>query len=705
MRKLRNYLFVPLLAGILVLTAAMSGTAAYAKPHRTPGHDLVLLQNVPQAQDGFEDGTLQLTPLHVYKDGHFVKPSARMQWTSTNRRVASVNRDGVVKMTGKPGASTILVREGRLTDRILVIAKPVRNSDKRHGNFSMSYEVKKMHGKRYNLVPNAIRGMSLEEKVGQMLMPDFRTMNGKHITELTPEIEALVKKYHLGGVILFRENVVTTEQTARLVADYQKASEKYGLLMSIDQEGGIVTRLQSGTDMPGNMALGAARSEELAHQVGQAIGEELHALGINMNFAPSFDINNNPDNPVIGVRSFSEDPELTAKLGVAYTNGLQGTGTSGTAKHFPGHGDTAVDSHLGLPEVPYYKERLKQVELYPFQQAMDAGVDAIMTAHVTFPKIDDTTVISKKDGTPITVPATLSHKVLTELMRDEMGYDGLITTDALNMNAIAEHFGPVDAVIRAVQAGTDLVLMPVGLESVADGLLDAVQSGKISEQRIEQSMERILSLKLKRGIVKEEAPAPIESVIANAEKTVGSDEHKQVERDVAEKSVTLVKNDNVLPLNAAAEDKIAVVGSSYIDELFTAVKKRHANTVLIKKGEPLTDEELAQLDGVSAIIVGTTTSTVAGRSPSHPQMQMVNELIGKTDVPVIAIGVRNPYDIMAYPEVDVYLAQYSFRTASFEASASAIFGEIAPQGKLPVTIPDPSGGTLYPFGHGLTYTN
>lgn len=524
------------------------------------------------------------------------------------------------------------------------------------------------------------------------------------MTEMLPEIEQLVKDYHLGGVILFRENVVTTEQTTRLVADYQQAAEKYGMLMTIDQEGGIVTRLQSGTDMPGNMAIGATRSEEIAHKVGKAIGEELSSLGVNVNFAPTLDINNNADNPVIGVRSFGEDPELVAKLGVAYVKGIQDSGTAATAKHFPGHGDTATDSHLGLPEVPYEKERLKAVELYPFQKAMDAGIDVIMTAHVTFPKIDGTKVISKKDGTEINLPATLSYKVLTELMREEMGFMGLISTDALNMQAITEHFGPVEAVIRAVNAGTDIVLMPVGLESVANGLYDAVRSGEISEQRIEASVKRILALKLKRGIIKEENPQPIEEKVANALKVVGSEEHKQIEREASEKSITLVKNNDVLPLAPAENDQIVVVGNSYIEELFNAVKGQHANTILIKTGNPLTDDDqLAQVRDAKAVIVGTTTSTVSQRSPSIAQMRMVNQLVNETDTPVIAIGIRNPYDIMAYPNVDAYLAQYSFRTASFKATASIIFGEIVPTGKLPVTIPNYAGGNLYEYGHGLTY--
>lgn len=703
MKNVRRYLVIPVLIGMLVLTGAVAVQPAMAKSSKSNIENLVLLQNVPESIAELKDGTIQLTALHVYKEGDFKAVSKNLKWKSKNKNVATVDADGKVSTSGKPGKTFIEVTDGKFTDQIAIQGKPDKNDKKRPGKPSILYKVIKMNGKQYKLIENAIRHMTLEEKIGQMLMPDFRNYNGKNVTELTPEIEALVQKYHLGGVILFRENVVTTEQTTRLVADYQKASEKYGLLMSIDQEGGIVTRLQSGTDMPGNMALGATRSEELAGKVGTAIGEELHSLGINMNFAPSFDVNNNPDNPVIGVRSFSEDPELTAQLGVAYTKGLQGTGTSGTAKHFPGHGDTAIDTHLGLPEVPYDKERLKRVELYPFQKAMEAGVDAIMTAHVTFPKIDGTTVISKKDGSEINLPATLSYKVLTELMREEMGYDGLITTDALNMKAIGDHFGPVDSVIRAVQAGTDLVLMPVGLENVATGLLDAVRSGDISESRIEASVERILSLKIKRGIMKEETPKPIEDKISNALQTVGSNAHKQIEQEVAEKSVTLLKNDHVLPLRPNAAEKIVVVGSSYIDELYQAVKSKHDNTILVKTGKPLTESELGQVADASAVIVGTTTSTVAARSPENPQMKMVNELVEKLDTPVIAVGIRNPYDIMAYPDVDAYLAQYSFRTASFKATASILFGDVQPSGKLPVTIPNPLGGTLYEFGHGTSY--
>nr|WP_246017871.1 glycoside hydrolase family 3 protein [Mesobacillus subterraneus] len=666
--------------------------------------DLVIYQNIPEAGAAIEGGSIQLKALHVYSEGQFLLASKNLVWESANKNVAVVDENGKVHFTGQNGRTFITVTDGTFKDKIALDYKVNQASKGEAGKPASEAAVIKQEGQRYDLIGNAISKMTLEEKVGQMLMPDFRTWKGSNVTEMLPEIEQLVKKYHLGGVILFRENVVTTEQTARLVSDYQDAAEKYGLLLTIDQEGGIVTRLQSGTDMPGNMALGAARSKGISYNVGNAIGEELAALGINMNFAPVMDVNNNPDNPVIGVRSFGEDPQLVADMGVAYTKGLQDAGVAATAKHFPGHGDTAVDSHLGLPEVPHDKDRLKEVELYPFQKGMEAGIDAIMTAHVTFPKIDGTKAVSQLTGEEIAIPATLSYKVLTELMREEMDYDGVITTDAMNMKAISDHFGPVDAAIRAVKAGTDIVLMPVGLEAVAQGLLKAVKAGEITEERVEASVKRILTLKVKRGVIKEEHPASVEEKIANALQVVGSPEHKQIEQEAAEKSITLVKNDAALPLKLDGNDKVVVVGNSFINDLGAAIKKRHDNTTVISNASyKLTEAQLEQIRNASAVVIGTYTFNVSGRSPSNAQMQMVNQIIGLTDAPVIGVGIRNPYDIMAFPEIDAYMTQYGFRPASFEATAGALFGDFAPTGKLPITIPDLAGGILYEYGHGLTY--
>lgn len=694
MSRLFKKVIIPVLTSALVLTGAPYIGIGKAEAV-TSSEDLIIDLNVPQVSREVKDNQIDLNALHVYDDGHFMKTSKKVTWKSSNKNVAAVNRDGEVTLTGHNGKTFISVSDGDDSDRISIQFKG--NQDK--------VVIEKEKGNHYDLIGNAIKHMSLEEKVGQMLMPDFRTWKGQNVTEMQPEIAQLVKDYHLGGVILFRENTVDAEQTTKLVNAYQQASEKYGMLVSIDQEGGIVTRLQTGTDFPGNMALGASRSEELAEKVGKAIGEELKAEGINMDFGPVLDININPDNPVIGVRSFGENPELVANLGKAYLKGLHEAGVAATAKHFPGHGDTAVDSHLGLPEVPHDIDRLKKVELYPFQQAMDAGIDAIMSAHVTFPKIDDTKAISKKDGTEIAVPGTLSHKILTGLMREDMGYKGVIVTDAMNMGAIADHFGPVDAAIRAVKAGADILLMPVGIKEVAEGVYDSVESGDIPVERIEQSDERILTLKLNRGIVKEESETSLDEKVANAVKVVGSAEHKQIEKEVAAKSITLLKNDGVLPLNVAKEDKIAVVGNSgfYVDSLVAEVKKHHENVTYINTQTKLTSDQLNQVKDAKYIIVGTYTSSVGGRAPDAGQMLMTNQLIEETNAPVIALGIRNPYDVMSYPNVDAALVQYGYRPASFEAAADTMFGENNPTGKLPVTIYTHDENVLYGFDHGLGY--
>lgn len=686
--KFRHLLLVALL--IIPMFAGL-GKADSVLAKQNGETEIIIAQNMPQLNEVISEDSIDLTSLWAKEDGTYVEVTKNLKWSSLNKTVASVNNEGVVSLTGKNGRTFIVVTDGKSFDRIGIHVK------------DGEAKLLKQEGTKYDLIAKAITSMTVKEKIGQMLMPDFRTWNGKNVTEMNDEIKELVKKYHLGGVILFRENVVTTEQTTRLVDEYKKANEDYGLLISIDQEGGIVTRLQSGTDFPGNMALGATRSTELAESVGHAIGSELHSLGINMNLAPVLDVNNNPDNPVIGVRSFGGDPQLVAELGTSYTKGLQSAGMAATAKHFPGHGDTAVDSHLGLPSVPHDKERLLEVELYPFQQAMDQGIDAIMTAHVTFPKIDPTTVISKKDGTEIALPATLSHEVLTNLMRKEMGFEGVISTDALNMKAIADHFGAVDAVIRAVNAGTDIILMPVGLEEVANGLYKAVEKGEITEERINESVERLLTLKAKRGIYKQVSETPIDEKITHAEEVVGNKAHKDLENEVAKKSITLVKNDGVLPVNKAEKKSIVVVGNSYSENLQQALSTHHSSVELIKTGQPLTQEQLQKVQNADLVVLGTYTFNVSGRLPSSPQMQMVNQVIGAVPEKTIAVGIRNPYDIMAFPEISAYITQYSFRDASFRAAAETIFGMNNPSGKLPITIFKDANSVLYPFGHGLSY--
>ncbi|RXT04372.1 glycoside hydrolase family 3 protein [Ammoniphilus sp. CFH 90114] len=694
-RKQSNWL-----KSFMVITLTLMVSQLFALGASATGGDLIIFQNIPQAEPQLDDERIQLVAVHLHDGGYFTKASTGLSWDSSNVNVAEVDQQGWVTFSGQNGRTYVTVTDGVYSDRIALEYK----LDPKTKN--VTTKIVKEEGERYDVIQRALHQLSMEEKVGQMLMPDFRTFSGKNVTEMLPQIEALVKKYHLGGVILFSENVVTTEQTARLIYYYQKASEKFGLLITIDQEGGIVTRLQSGTDFPGSMALGAARDPELSYRIGKAIGEELSVLGINTNFAPIMDVNNNPDNPVIGVRSFGENPALVAEHGTAYIQGLQSAGVAATAKHFPGHGDTTVDSHLGIAEVPHDKARLKEMELYPFQKAMEGGIDAIMTAHVTFPKIDGTKAVSKLDGKEIAVPATLSRLVLTELMREEMGFQGVISTDAMDMKAISDHFGPVDAAVRAVRAGADIILMPVGLEEVAEGLYEAVRAGEITEDQLDASVERILTLKVKRGIVKEESPMSISEHIEKALDIVGSVEHKALEVETAARSVTLVKNDGVLPLQQDEENKVVVVGSSYFDDLYTAVKKHQSNAVQVKLTSSYkpTAAQWDEIKKADTVIIGTVTSNVSGRMPTHAQMALVKEINEAVSAPVIALGIRNPYDIMAYSnEVDAYVVQYSFRPASTQAAVDVLFGKKEPTGKLPVTIPSYDGGVLYPYDHGLRY--
>ncbi|MBP1082324.1 glycoside hydrolase family 3 N-terminal domain-containing protein [Bacillus capparidis] len=596
-----------------------------------------------------------------------------------------------------------------------------------------------------------VSSMTLEEKIGQMLMPDFRSWkkagetSASGLTEMNGEVAGIVEKYHLGGVILFAENVVDTEQTVRLTHGFQQASPEIPLLMSIDQEGGIVTRLQSGTNLPGNMALGATRNEKHAYTSGKIIGKELHSLGLNVNFSPVLDVNNNPGNPVIGVRSYSSEPGLVAGLGIATMKGLQDENMSVTAKHFPGHGDTDTDSHYGLPHVSHDEKRLREVELYPFEQAINAGVDVIMTAHVQFPAFDDTTYISKKDGQEIMVPATLSKKVMTGLLREELGFDGLIVTDALNMKAIADNFGQEEAVVMALQAGVDIALMPASvtsleeeyrLENVVETVKDAVSNGKIPIEQINQSVERILALKIERGIYTPDTSS-IDEKVNNALETVGSKKHQKLEKKMAEDAVTVLKNEEkTLPFKPKKNDRILILApfedqAEAMERSIRQIKKLRNSSIETYSfsGQVVNDEVKEKIDHADYIITG---SYVIQNDPAvrdgviddviedpskwatvFPRAAM-NYAQGH-DKKFVLMSLRNPYDAANFEEAKALIAVYGFkgysngrfRQPNIPAGIEAIFGKSTPKGKLPVDIPSITNPDeiLYEYGYGLNLKN
>ncbi|MFW6410132.1 MAG: beta-N-acetylhexosaminidase, partial [Halanaerobiales bacterium] len=389
-----------------------------------------------------------------------------------------------------------------------------------------------------------IRQMSLEEKIGQLFMVGFP---GSDVDE---NIKNMIEEYHVGGIIYFRRNIDSLNQVTDLCRELQKSSftsSELPLLIATDQEGGIVSRLKGGTHFPGNMSLGATRSQDLAFKAGKATGRELKYTGINMNLAPVLDVNNNPDNPVIGVRSFGEDPELVADLGTAYMEGLQSEGVIATGKHFPGHGDTAVDSHLNLPVIEHDRERLNKVELYPFQEAINQNIDSIMTAHVHFPAIESEPEI----------PATLSEKVLNGLLREEMNFQGVIITDCMEMSAIADSSGTVEGAVKTLQAGSDLVLISHTYEKqvqAIQGVIKAVKESRISEKSIDNSLKRILELKEKRmGLDSERFDKNMKKNKLNPEL------NREIAQKIAEKGITLAKDEELIPVKNIENKDIAVI--------------------------------------------------------------------------------------------------------------------------------------------------
>ena len=530
-----------------------------------------------------------------------------------------------------------------------------------------------------NKISSMLKNMSLEEKIGQLLMPDFREWDGKKVTVINDEIASTIKDYHIGGIILFKENFQGRNQTKQLLQSFQTAAE-IPLMFAVDQEGGLVTRIPFAPRMPGNMALGATGNTELARKVGLAIGSELNSLGIQINFGPVLDINSNPDNPVIGVRSFGDSVENVTKMGLAYMKGLNEAGVAAVGKHFPGHGDVDLDSHYVLPKSKKTLVQLRELELKPFQAAINNGIQGIMTAHIAFNQIEPGTVKSIKDGLPVEIPATLSSKIMDDLLRKEMRFEGLLFTDAMSMNAVTNHFEPVDAAIRAVNAGADIVLMPADLETVYNGLIEAVNSGKIPLKRIDESVTRILKFK---------AAYVFDS--SNDNKIVlDAVEDFSIEKEAANLSITVVKDDGIIPLKINDNEKIAIIGfdDNNVNSLKNAVQKNYWNvkTIVLNKSlnytGKLLDNQKEQLGDVSKIIAVISTANSKGDSWQTDTIQNIID----QGITTIVVTARNPNDAAKLKGQYAFIAQYDTGVASFDATSDVIFGKMAAKGKLPIKL-------------------
>jgi beta-N-acetylhexosaminidase len=527
--------------------------------------------------------------------------------------------------------------------------------------------------------------MNLRKKVGQLMVIGFK---GKTASE---EIKELIREYHVGGIILFGRNIGTPKEILALTTELQRLAKEAGhehpLLICIDQENGVVRRLGEGaTIFPGAMLLGATGQPENAYKVGVRTGKELKALGINWNLAPVLDVNNNADNPVIGVRSFGESPEKVSLFGKMAMKGMQAAGVITTLKHFPGHGDTNIDSHLDLPTIAHDMERLEKIELKPFVDSIQEGADTIMSAHVYFPAIED------QPG----VPATLSKKVITGLLRNKLQFNGVVTTDCMEMNAIANTIGTAQGGVEAIKAGVDLIMVSHLhhlQKDTIEAIVTAVNSGEIEDSVLNDAFERVSRLK-EKYLTWDELQLNGEISVPNV---VGCEEHEQTSAEIYRQGITMVKNSGVLPLAADSKQRVLVVFSenSYTMQvedkryssmlLGQSMKEIDAKADVVELSNPPTEEEIIAISerakDYDVIVVGTLTAL-----PGSSQITLVEKL-HETKVPVVVVATRSPYDIAYLPDVAAYLCTYEFSYPALKMASAAIYGLEKVSGRLPVTIP------------------
>ncbi|UIX33964.1 glycoside hydrolase family 3 protein [Streptomyces sp. GQFP] len=560
-----------------------------------------------------------------------------------------------------------------------------------------------------------VAGMTLEEKVGQLFVmrvyghsataPDQADIDA-NLKEIGVRTAAeLIARYRVGGIIYFSwaHNTRDPHQIADLSNGIQKASlglpRGLPVLISTDQEHGIVARVgKPATLLPGAMALGANGSRTDARTAGSISGAELRALGIRQDYAPVADVNVNPANPVIGVRSFGADPAAVAGLVAAQVTGYQRASVAATAKHFPGHGDTAVDSHYGFPVIEHTREEWNTIDAPPFRAAIRAGIDSIMTAHIMVPALDGS-------GDP----ATLSRPILTGILREELGYDGVVVTDSLGMQGVREKYGDDRVPVLALKAGVDQLLNPPSLDIAWNAVLTAVRQGELTEARLDASILRVLRLKNRLGLL--DRPYVTH---AGVDRAVGVAGHLTAADRIAERTTTLLVNERkLLPLSRVAQKTVLVVGADPASPSGTtgppttvlagALTELGFTATALSTGTApsaaVIARAVAATGEVDAVVVGTY-NVGATRS----QRTLVAQLL-TTGRPVVCVALRNPYDVAQLPAVQAYLASYSWTDVELRAAARVIAGRVRPRGKLPVPVLDAEDPTrvLYPIGHGLSY--
>ncbi|HUG40441.1 MAG TPA: glycoside hydrolase family 3 N-terminal domain-containing protein [Longimicrobiales bacterium] len=540
-------------------------------------------------------------------------------------------------------------------------------------------------------VDRTLASLTLREKAGQLVMP---WVGGEYVAMDSPELDRLlewVETHGVGGLVL--SIGLPHSYAAKLNALQRRAAVP--LLIASDMENGPGMRMGGiyslphllpqggGTAFPPVMALGAAGSEELAYELGRVVGREARAVGVHVNFGPVLDVNSNPANPIINTRSMGEDPALVARLGRAYIRGAHAEGLLTTAKHFPGHGDTSEDSHIELPTITADRARMDTVELPPFRAAVDAGVDAIMTAHISVPGVEG-------PGAP---PATLSRYFMTALLRDDMGFRGLLFTDAMDMGGVAGEFGGgAEVLIRALEAGADVLLMPEDVGTAVDAVAGAVESGRLHERRIDASVRRILEAKARAGLHRGRL-VDLEAV----DDVVGVRAHTAVAREVAERSLTLARDrGGLVPLRPGSR----VLALTYADSrnpaaggLFPRVLAETLPTDAARVDERTTDGEWEALrlraDSADVVIVTAqvTPREYEGTVDPAASFAAFVESLAAAGKPVVAVSFGSPYLLDGFPSVGTYLLAWGGADVSQMAAADALLGRVRIGGRLPIALP------------------
>lgn len=560
-----------------------------------------------------------------------------------------------------------------------------------------------------------IKKMSVEEKIGQVVHIGINARYANQDSDFFKNIQRDVRENKVGGIILFGAPIYETVQ----FVNRMQQNAKIPLLISLDAETGVGMRFSDAANFPWNMAVAATGNPEYARRIGEVTGREARVLGIQHVYAPVLDVNNNADNPVINVRSYGEDPEMVGRFGAAFAQGVQSQNVIATAKHFPGHGDTAIDSHRGLPLIDVSRARLDKVELPPFKIAIEAGIASVMIGHIGMPQIDPEEIkpiknalrVDAEEGAEIvdektTVPATLSYKIQTEILKKEMGFKGLVVTDAMSMSGLTLYVNQEEAGVRAFLAGSDILEKPADTVAMLKGLRDAVASGRISEARLDESVKKILAWKHRLGLFKNSQTSidAIDTVLSSRDVYALSDE-------IGEHAITLVRNDvNALPLDRAKKTVLLGVSNTFENEATVAPFNRalRDNGIRVQSfviQENSTADTLArareaamQADSVIVAMHGRVRSG-AKNSVGLPEggVRIVRELLAaKKNVVGVAFG--NPYILSSFPDMKTYLVAYGDMPSLQKGAARSVFGLQDITGRLPISLPG-----LYPIGTGIQF--